>query len=496
MFFSTQNDVIIYIEEKVSSLAARLLEVAAPEKEVPVEQLMKSRRDLFGAEENKPVVAIGNMNERKDFEPVYDTGAEANISDTVLLILRKLYVPKSGGKDSPRKLPELKKELLEIAEKNGSGEDFIKAISERFSVRYDIQDESARRCLETAYPAGTADMLAEYAGEFQRISEKEALKGGAASPLIRTIPGIYRQIDPEDAAAEKVRLPPGSRPMAGKTGAEKGLEEIKAMRTRVRAENPEMSVLSGEEKNEASVMIESLSTEEKAELVHLTGGDYNVMTPLLIREYLWRKKNRRNLKGIADDIRKTEYRAFQSITDKGSPYPYGTLPISHGIPAAEATLSGKERKSSSYGTAGSTISPVIAEYLMARASGKRQDGAGYEMEKAAGSGKSPSATLEIPPGRHERIDLEEPHRMGEVLRNSLEELSEMRIPAGKADPMAIMNANYERDRAVLAKTDPMFAKNQFLDVGHAEGSGEMSEREIQKIVSKQRDELFENLLRR
>ena len=241
-----------------------------------------------------------------------------------------------------------------------------------------------------------------------------------------------------------------------------------------------MSVLSGEEKNEASVLIESLSVEEKAELVRLTGGDCNIMTPLLIREYLWRKKNRIALKGIADDIRDAEYRAFQSITDKGSPYPYGTMPISHGIPAAEATISSKEGKESSYDTDGSTISPIIAEYLMARAAGKRQDGAGYEMEKAAGNGKSPSATLEIPPSRHERIDLEEPHRMGEVLRNSLEGLSEMRIPAGKADPMAIMNANYEHDRAVLAKTDPMFARNLFHDVGHADGSGEPLSRKIQK----------------
>ncbi|WP_440557095.1 hypothetical protein, partial [Treponema succinifaciens] len=278
------GDKRIYIEEKVSTLVAELLGSAAPEKEVPVEQLMKLRRDLFGAEENKPVVAIGNMNERKDFEPVYDTGAEANISDTVLLILRKLYVPKSGGKDSPRKLLELKKELLEIAEKNGSGEDFIKAISERFRVRYDIQDEAARKCLESAYPAGTADMLAEYAGEFQRMAEKKASEDGADSPLIRAIPGIYRQIDLENAAAEKVRLPPGARPMAGKTGAEKGLEEIKAMRTRARAEKPEMSMLSGEEKNEASVLIENLTAEEKAEIVHLTGGDYNTMTPLLVRE--------------------------------------------------------------------------------------------------------------------------------------------------------------------------------------------------------------------
>lgn len=530
------GDKRIYIEEKVSALAAELLGSAAPEKDVPVEQLINLRRDLSGAEENKPVVAIGNMNERKDFEPVYDTGAEADISDAVLLILRKFYVPKSGGKDSPRKQPELKKELLEIAEKAWSGEDFIKAVSERFSVCYDIQDETARRCLETAYPAGTADMLAEYAVELQRMAEKADSKGGSASPLMRAIPGVYRQIDLENAASEKVRLPPGARPMAGKTGAEKGLEEIKAMRTRVRAENPEMSVLSGEEKNEASVLIESLSAEEKAELVRLTGGDCNIMTPLLIREYLWRKKNRIALKGIADDIRDAEYRAFQSITDKGSPYPYGTMPdireiplaetnpegkesdeeykafvatqnteksyssgtmpISHGIPAAEATISRKKRKEASHGTAGNSISPVIAEYLMARAAGKRQDGAGYEMEKAAGSGKSPSATLEIPHSRSERIELEEPHRMGEVLRNSLEELSEIRIPAGKTDPMAIMNANYEHDRAILAKTDPMFAKNQFLDVGHADGSGELTEREMQKIVSKQSDELFENLLRR
>ena len=328
------------------------------------------------------------------------------------------------------------------------------------------------------------------------MHEKEASKGGTASPLMRTISGIYRQITPEDAAAEKVRLPPGARPMAGKTGAEKGLEEIKAMRTRARAEKPEMSMLSGEEKNEASVLIENLTAEEKAEIVHLTGGDYNTMTPLLVREYLWRKKNRRKLKGLSDDIREAEYRAFRTVTDNGKPYSSGTTLISQEIPFAGATISGKERNESSRGTAERGISPVIAEYLMARAAEKRQDSAGDEKGSASSGRSSQAATLEIPPSRHERIDLEEPHRMGEVLRNSLEELSEMRIPAGKADPMAIMNANYEHDRAVLAKTDPMFARNLFHDVGHADGSGEITEREIQKIVSKQSDDLFENLLRK
>ena len=263
-------------------------------------------------------------------------------------------------------------------------------------------------------------------------------------------------------------------------------------------------------------------------MLKLWSNTFTIMTPLLIREYLWRKKNRRKLRGLSDDVREAEYRGFRLTPDKGKPYTYGTLPvsmaaetnpgskereaghkasgvenlyssgtapISHGIPFAGATVSGKERNESSRGTAERGISPVIAEYLMARAAGKRQDGAGYEMEKAAGNGKSPSATLEIPPSRHERIDLEEPHRMGEVLRNSLEGLSEMRIPAGKADPMAIMNANYEHDRAVLAKTDPMFARNLFHDVGHADGSGEMlDKRTANKIIMSKCDEEISKIM--
>ena len=45
-----------------------------------------------------------------------------------------------------------------------------------------------------------------------------------------------------------------------------------------------------------------------------------------------------------------------------------------------------------------------------------------------------------------------------------------------------MNANYEHDKAVLAKTDPLFARNHFWDVGHAEGSGEVADRDLEKLV--------------
>ena len=59
--------------------------------------------------------------------------------------------------------------------------------------------------------------------------------------------------------------------------------------------------------------------------------------------------------------------------------------------------------------------------------------------------------------------------------------------------MAKMNTYYEHDKAVLAKEDPMFAKNKFWDVGHAEGSGEISNRELEKLATLQGEELLEQI---
>ena len=58
---------------------------------------------------------------------------------------------------------------------------------------------------------------------------------------------------------------------------------------------------------------------------------------------------------------------------------------------------------------------------------------------------------------------------------------------------AQMNANYEHDKAALAKEDPLFAKNRFWDVGHAEGSGETGNREVEKIATIEGGDLFEQI---
>ena len=58
-----------------------------------------------------------------------------------------------------------------------------------------------------------------------------------------------------------------------------------------------------------------------------------------------------------------------------------------------------------------------------------------------------------------------------------------------------MNANYEHDRAVLAKTDPLFARNEFWDVGYAEGSGEESDREKIKRDTRRVERLIDSQLK-
>ena len=60
--------------------------------------------------------------------------------------------------------------------------------------------------------------------------------------------------------------------------------------------------------------------------------------------------------------------------------------------------------------------------------------------------------------------------------------------------MARLNSNYEKDRAALAKTDPAFmAKNQFFDVGHAEGSGELLTRDVEKLAERQSEEYLKDV---
>lgn len=58
-----------------------------------------------------------------------------------------------------------------------------------------------------------------------------------------------------------------------------------------------------------------------------------------------------------------------------------------------------------------------------------------------------------------------------------------------------LNAAYERDRAVLAKTDPAFSRGTFRDIGHAEGGNGKDGHALRKILSIEKTNLMVDLER-
>ena len=61
--------------------------------------------------------------------------------------------------------------------------------------------------------------------------------------------------------------------------------------------------------------------------------------------------------------------------------------------------------------------------------------------------------------------------------------------------MARLEANYERDKRMLAKEDPAFARRGFYDIGHAQGSEEEvdDERRLRRKADIAAQKLFDKL---
>ena len=65
----------------------------------------------------------------------------------------------------------------------------------------------------------------------------------------------------------------------------------------------------------------------------------------------------------------------------------------------------------------------------------------------------------------------------------------------EAARMARLEANYERDKRMLAKEDPAFARRGFYDIGHAQGSEEEvdDERRLRRKADIAAQKLFDKL---
>ena len=356
------------------------------------------------------------------------------------------------------------------------------------------------------------------------------------------------------------------------------------------------------------IFMEKLSSFDKDELLYAADGNVNNITPLFLKEFLWRKTNDKSVKNLLTEVTsfeklstipQSELEKFLTSTavngnvkkisfDRNNlsftNSPLSSFPenLSHKIPqdlkvesvsmpsnlpVVKLTAEEKHHYNQTYGLPTEGLSPVVQAYIKSGAwknsskTGSVRNTESFTTEQFTQSNFayndgyiSPSiaavpsltndslshtptqnATGSITSHKnlpHSKIQTHAAANIGntsafdtaypdsvvttstatqneayssshnepltEPLKESLSRLASIKSHKSKNPELSKLdriNANYEHDKAVLAKNDPLFAKNQFWDVGHAEGSGDLSGREIEKLSITQSDEILQEIKR-
>lgn len=270
------------------------------------------------------------------------------------------------------------------------------------------------------------------------VFEKEKLKAlNNQSSLIKDIEPVFRQTE----VSKEVEIPENLTIAEPKQRF--GIENVKVFETRMNRLGLFDFMNKGTDfYKETAQLLKTLTPNQQKELMQYAGNNANAITPLFINEYLHKKHNGLRTKGIsnAEEI---------AITDWNNT----NMPI--GISSIDNTDN------------------LITDQ---------------------------TSVVTIPSAKNEHIKIEPPSGMTEGIQESLKNLAEKRKSETSPEMTKIerMNASYEHDRSILTKTDPAFmARNQFWDIGHAEGSGIEIDRNIMnKIVSNEITLLKNDLIRR
>ena len=277
-----------------------------------------------------------------------------------------------------------------------------------------------------------------------------------------------------------------------------------------------------EQKQTVQLLLEKLTEAERTEIKKLAasaGADVNALTPLFIKEYLWRKTNKKATKNLAAEVFSFEKLAAipQSQLEKlltstavNGSVKKVSLPAAS-VPVVKLTAEEKQHFQQTYGLPTEGLSPVVQAYIKSgvwrnkrltnRSLLSEQHNPGTALSRNAietPHSKIQTSISKAAPKRDVSFssnsvsttksvaDTSPSETISAPLKESLTRLAERRHAKKQQNQemtkLDRINANYEHDKAVLAKSEPLFAKNQFWDVGHAEESGELSSRDKDKSV--------------
>lgn len=555
----------IYFEKTVSALMEELKKGPQPQKDVPLSQLEETYERII-ANKKLPVVKIGRTFTSGGSSSgtdliIYDAGDNTGISPVIAALLRSMEV--SGE--------EAKARIMELAAKTGSQEEFIKSLKKEFQLEYSLGETEARQAYILGKPEGLGNYLEEYAQDIKEHVEKTSADGRTVSKTNAEIVPVFTQVIPkkqdENTVPEGLKteennaeLPDGLTWMTHKRSAGGIPETITPIPLRKHAEK-KLSDISQfpkdgtinikdsnqkEEKKGVEQLLEGLSQMEREEILHSVGEEWSSITPLLIKEYMWRKQNGKKTDNIASEVHGYErlaqlpheelerFLTSSAVNGRSKSVWFDHKTLSFGesvsiseklslntvdstesatafmpetyIPVVKLSSEEKSHFMHDYGIKAEGLSPVVKEYII---SGEWKNTARY-----AGSYDDQIQTHFYTKNIGQTVKIEEKLAdsgtdilseteksdttvISESLRNSISRLAQTRKPKTPESmtKMERINANYEHDKAVLAKADPMFARNQFWDVGPAEGSGEESDREKIKRDTRRVERLIDSQLK-
>lgn len=546
----------IYYEKEISKLYEELISEPVPEKEVSLSLLEEQYKEQ---NKTKTVLKISTKKSEAGYEMVYDTDDDT-ISPVILAILKKIKT-KEGKTES--------KKIISAAKKSKTAEDFIKSLKKDYQIEYELGDKKIRELYAEQNCANlNLEFISDYQQEYKEEADRIIAKEDYKSQSQAEIKTVYKEVELETEA-----LPEGKQPVTEYSSTWRDSIELKVIQQRKIEElfdsskekdQTDYKNLTADEKTEVVRLMNSMNKTEREEFFHCTGDDWDILTPLLIKEYLWRKKQGRSLKNLTQEVQSyqklknlspSEYESFAKILalsehkhihsgestnpdskvnvtsesgDKGldstketsetnvsesksdTPAPEGspteTNPITQAESAADVnslkyvdsiqngqsdlapSLYTEEQKSlfKKLGIAPESLSPVARDYIQDLIESKSASEQGSNsVIKDAQTSSAPVATIKIPTAaNHEIVNLHENTGMTPELKEAFKNAINARKKRSQTsqqsqdessqmdpnDPMTRYNRNFEHDRAMLAKTDPLFLANDRMhDVDHADG---------------------------
>ena len=337
----------IYFEGKVSGLFDALKVHKLPQKEVLLSVLEDNYEKALN-KNTKTVVKIGftesgskSVTEENN-SLWFDVGEIPNINPVILAILKSIYIEDK----------EIKTKVITIAKTSEEPEAFVSSLAKNFKVEYNFADETARQAYLLEKPNVSEEFLSEYVQDFEEEAEKTVSSKEYVSSNNADITPVFTQVDfnalkSAEAVSEndgtleiktknKIALPTGYHLMKQKTSAGGVLEKITRVSARKfeteseavrenqsekvdsnssfvieKADSIDETYLKLEEKKVVKLLFKSLNESEKKELIYAAGEDWNNITPLLLKEFIWRKKNKKSTQNILQEI--TVYEKLKEI---------------------------------------------------------------------------------------------------------------------------------------------------------------------------------------